>query len=231
MRERHTLRAARAAIRAARHPGDLCAPCVDVLPVTGAAVSVLTTTSNPSTVCASDAVAARLDELQFDLGEGPCWQALDSYRPVLVPDVRRAEGSSWPVFTTAAGEAGAAALFAFPLSVGSVGIGALDLYRSTPGPLRDDEIAAASSLAAALADVVLARLIGEVGTDAEGWHDQHAHSRREVHQATGMILAQLDVDAGQAFALLRARAFSEERSMREVARDVVARRLRFDEHR
>ena len=48
-----------------------------------------------------------------------------------------------------------------------------------------------------------------------------------VHQAAGMVAAQLDVSVGQALVRLRAYAFANDRSLTEVARDVVERTLRF----
>ncbi|MFF9896031.1 ANTAR domain-containing protein [Streptomyces longispororuber] len=55
-------------------------------------------------------------------------------------------------------------------------------------------------------------------------------ARREVHQATGMVMVQLGIGQEQAFDRLRARAFTEGRTVSEVARDVVARRLCFRAH-
>jgi hypothetical protein len=57
----------------------------------------------------------------------------------------------------------------------------------------------------------------------------HWISSAAVHQATGMIMGQLGIDVASAFAALRARAFSSERDVGDVARDVVERRLRFGE--
>jgi hypothetical protein len=49
-----------------------------------------------------------------------------------------------------------------------------------------------------------------------------------VHQAAGMVAAQLEVGVGVALLRLRAHAFAIDRPLAEVARDVVARKLRFD---
>ena len=212
----------------------LCSACVDVLPVTGAAVSLLAGEMNQVTLCASDPVAERLDELQFDLGEGPCWQASDTGLPVLVPDVREGQNLSWPLFGAAIQETSAVAIFAFPLRVGSIGVGALDLYRDQPGPLSAPAMQDAFALAEALSWAVLRRLLEDGPPDSEEglperYGRRHAGSRREIYQATGMVLAQLSTTAEGAFALLRARAFAEGRSVAALARDVIARRVRFDE--
>jgi hypothetical protein len=208
---------------------SLCSPFLSVLPVAGAAVSVLAGVSGQSTICSSNPTAARLDELQFDLGEGPCWDAMATRRPVLHSDFRHDDAGVWPIFTRAVHEdprgADVHAIYAFPLFVGSLDIGAVDLYSTTSTPLQSHEVADASELASVAAWQVLRRILSDTATDdAAG---PGTYNRREVHQATGMVLAQLDITAEEAALLLRAHAFSSGRSVAEVANDVVERRLNF----
>jgi len=208
---------------------SLCAPFLSVLPVTGAAVSVLAGVSGQSTMCSSDPTAARLDELQFDLGEGPCWDAMATRRPVLHADFRREQTDEWPMFRRAVHEdprgSGVQAVYAFPLFVGSLDIGAVDLYSTSRTPLQSHEVIDASELASVAAWQVLRRILSDTASDdAAG---PSTYNRREVHQATGMVLAQLDITAEEAALLLRAHAFSSGRSVAEVANDIVERRLTF----
>jgi hypothetical protein len=207
---------------------SLCSPFLDVLPVTGASLSILAGGLGQSTVCSSSPVAARLDELQFDLGEGPCWQALSTRRPVLALDLRGEPSAHWPIFAEAVrsdSETGQVeAMFAFPLVVGSLEIGALDLFSTTAGGLTDSEVADASALASIAAWQVLRGILNDRGP---GEADQSAPSRREVHQATGMVLAQLNVSADDAALLIRAHAYASGRSVRAVATDIIERQLDF----
>jgi GAF domain-containing protein len=153
--EREPVRSARKAIRS----GGLCGPCLRVLPVTGVAVSTLSGPIHTETVCASDDVAFRLDELQFDLGEGPAWEAFASRRPVLVPDLSTDPQPSWPVFTAAVQPMPVRALFAFPLYVGATGVGVLDCYRTAPGPLDRRAVREARVLADTVAAELLRRVL------------------------------------------------------------------------
>jgi GAF domain-containing protein len=98
---------------------------------------------------ATDARARQLEELQFALDEGPCVEASRSDHPVLHPELT-ASG----VGALAALDAGVHAVFAFPLRVGAVRIGVLDLYRDTPGNLTAVELADA----VAFADAAMQRL-------------------------------------------------------------------------
>ena len=74
--------------RAQDRPEGFCEVFIDVFPVSGAAVSTVGEVLGSETLAASDERAARLDELQFDLGEGPCWDAMRSGTAVLQPDIR-----------------------------------------------------------------------------------------------------------------------------------------------
>ena len=65
----------------------------------GAAVSVVAGTVHRETLSATDAVATKLEDLQFTFGEGVCVEAATSGRPVLVPDLHDALLTSrWPIF-------------------------------------------------------------------------------------------------------------------------------------
>lgn len=206
----------------------LCAQFVDALPVTGAAISVFASSITETAICASDAIAARLDELQFDLGEGPRWEASRSRAPVLVPRVRHDAQPLWPVFATELRELEVEALFVFPLSVGAVDIGVVELYCAVPGALS----MSAQSIAAVLANKTAWNLIGQLlAMEQEAQGDSPPESsplsRREIHQATGMVLVQAETTATEALLLMRGHAFMHGRTVRDVASDVVARRIDF----
>src|SRR5690348_12712352 len=126
---------------------ELCTPFLTQLPVSGAAVSMFGGAASETLVCASDKLAAKLDELQFDLGEGPRWEALRTKLPVLVPDVRNSHPYSWPVFSKAVLETEAAALFVFPVTLGALELGVVELHNTKPGSLSYADYATASVLA------------------------------------------------------------------------------------
>ncbi len=206
---------------------DLCRPFVDQLPVTGASISVIGTLARRLTVCSSDTVAAQLEGLQFDLGEGPQWEVMKTGMPVFSPDLSLQSTSNWPVFGAAAARLGAAAVFAFPIAVGAVTVGVVDLYRTTPGALDGLMVALARSLADQVAAPAVKTAISWAEQDHAPENAGAPTMRREVHQATGMIIAQLEITATEAFSLLRGHAFVSGRTVEDVATDVVARLLDF----
>lgn len=206
----------------------LCAAAVDLVAVSGAALSILSEGRYSATVCVSDDVAAQLEELHVALGDGP---GLDAHRlgvPVVEPDLADASPDRWPPFTQSALQAGARAVFAFPLRIGAIRVGILDLYRATPGPLSLTGFGDAVTLAHLAAQAVVA-LSAQAPPDGFPGDLTDAALRAEVHQATGMISVQLDVGIEEAFVRLQAHAYSTGQRIGEVGDDVVGRRLRFDE--
>jgi hypothetical protein len=207
----------------------LCAACLSALPVSGAGAALMTADGPTGVVLAvTDERARQLEELQFALDEGPCVEASRSGRPVLEPNLVAGGSPRWPRFGAAVLDAGVHAVFAFPMRVGAIHVGALDLYRDTPGPLTTDELVEALAFADAATAVVL-HLQDHDGDDGAGSAlAEPIDSRAEVHQATGMITIQLGVSLGEALLRLRAHAYDSGRTVSAIAADVVNRRMHFD---
>jgi hypothetical protein len=209
----------------------LCAAAVAEMDVDGAAITVLAGPTRQDTLHSSNRSAGDLEEWQLILGQGPCLDAFAGGGPVLAADLEAPYYlSRWPAFAAAALDGGARALFALPMQVGAIRLGVFSLYRSTPGGLSPLELADALAYADAAVQLLLDATAGVTPDAAEfAWQgiDPTAH-RAQVHQATGMVLAQLGGGADAAFARLRAYAYSHDRTLGDVARDVVERRLRFE---
>ncbi|WP_027341334.1 ANTAR domain-containing protein [Hamadaea tsunoensis] len=204
--------------------GTVCTALIEAAGVDGAWASVLLPANLRETVYASDAVAERLSDLALTLGEGPGVDASGG-TPALAADLLDIDSQArWPVFAPAAVQVGARALFALPLQVGTIQVGVLDLYRAAPGSLDDDQLADALLLA----DTACAILLDAGGMDIGSASRPHLDAHHpEVHQATGMLIVQLRVTASVALVRLRAYAYAHDLPLRDVARSVVARRLRF----
>ncbi|HKT05314.1 MAG TPA: GAF and ANTAR domain-containing protein [Rugosimonospora sp.] len=208
----------------APHLTELCTRCVAELDgVRGASVTVMSMAGARAEPTATGVVGAHIEELQFTLGEGPCLDAVAHGLPVLAADLAAYEyASRWPAFAPAAVACGAAALFAFPLRVGAIRIGVMSLYRDHAGELTDPQLRSALVFADAATLILLSR-------SANGGPEVDLGRGAVVHQATGMVAVQLAVPLAEALVRLRAHAYAESRPVDEIARDVVERRLRFDE--
>jgi hypothetical protein len=169
-----------------------------------------------------------MEELQFSLGEGPCIEAYATDRVVSEPDLTDPTPGRWPGFASAALAAGAVAVFGFPLRVGGTRIGTLNLYRNEPGVLSGEQLADALVVADVIArEILTIQARAPAGAVAEGIIGE-PDLGLVVHQATGMIAAQLDVDVGQGLIRLRARAFAMGMPIAVLAEAVVNRELRFE---
>ena len=208
-------------------PMRLCHASSVILGADGSAVTLCYTESTRLTVCATDQIAARLEDLQDVLGEGPGPDAYLTGRMVrasLGEQSRRVDEQArrWPAFAAAAqAEVGAAAITAIPIQPGIDVLGVLTLYQLPARPLTKDP-----TLAQFVADTLGAALLRDGGLkDDMGngpWSLQAA-----VHQAAGMVIAQLGVSPEDALALLKAHAFADGTSMKTIAQAVVERRLDF----
>ena len=194
--------------------------------MSGAGVMLMSGDVPHGSLCATNEVSQLIEELQYTLGEGPCVDAYLQDRVVAEPDLADPVTRRWIAFAPPALEAGVRAVFGFPLRVGTVRLGALNLYRDWSGPLSDDQHADALVVAGVAARWVLEAQAGApadlVAAELEIGADFHF----VVHNAAGMVSVQLGVSVTEAIIRLRAYAFSHDRLLAEVAEDVVARRLR-----
>ena len=194
--------------------------------MSGAGVMLMSHDVPMGSVCTTNKVSTQIEELQFTLGEGPCVDAYTLGRPVFEPDLADPAQPRWLAFSPPALAAGVRAVFGFPLQVGAVRLGALNLYRDQPGPLSDNQHADSLVLADVAAQVVLAAQ-AEAPLDAVAEElEAGANFHLVEHQASGMVAAQADVSVGEGLIRLRAHAFRHDLSVTEVAEAVVGRRLR-----
>lgn len=210
-------------------PARLCQECLAALAISGVGLALMTADGpTGGIVAATDGPAQEMEELQFSLGEGPCVDASSSGRPVLQPDLLKDAVARWPAFGPAVLAAGIRAIFAFPLQLGAICLGVLDLYRSTPGSLSASELLDALAFADAATQVLLHLQHHDDDNGAQSMLTDAFDDRAVVHQATGMMTVQLDVSLAHALLRLRAHAYATEIHICVVAADVVDRSLRFD---
>lgn len=211
----------------------LCVACVTLLDVDAVAICLVFDGVTTGTLGSSDARARDYGELQFVLGEGPSLESVARRAPVLVDDLAEPSGARWPLYEPAMLELGIHSVFALPVVIAGEYIGTLSLFRARPGPIAAED-ASTAALAAQLARVPLLDLLhtdmhAAVNDPAsEAWGELNALSRADVSQATGMLVAQLDVGAAEALLRLRAHAYSTGRTAADVARDILERTLELE---
>jgi len=204
-------------------PGDgLCRAAVELLGVSGAAIMLRRADGPASSFGHTSEAVGEIEDLQFTLGEGPGIDAHASGRPVFEPGLDDLTTTRWPMFAPAAVAAGMRGAFGFPLRVGAVRLGALDLYRERPGMLSGDQVSDATVFAGVITQELLAFQAATAPGAVPREIDYVENLRAQVHQASGMLSQQLDIDILDALVRLRAHAYAEGRPVNDVAADVVA---------
>lgn len=212
----------------------LCTACVELLDVDGASISFVDGGTMQGTFGSSGALSRTLDELQFTYGEGPCLDAVAQRRPVLAPDLDGPAEHRWPALTQALLGHGVQAIFALPVAVANTAIGALDLYRRRSGPLDDAAMSggvwAAGLAALPLLDLMTSDTDWQRAAEGQGsWEQLASLERVEVYQATGVLVAALDLTPADALVRLRAYAISRSLTASDVAYQILERRLVLDD--
>jgi hypothetical protein len=199
----------------------LCQASLDLVAADGVSLALMGGSVQEAATASSEGLGAASGDLEFALGEGPGTDAYAQGRPVLVADIRR-DRERWPLYARAAEDVGLRAVYALPLQIGAAKLGLLRLYREEAGPLTEPELREAIAVADALSEVVLGlQAAAEPGTLAGALEDGTVY-RAVVHQATGVLAAQLDCAVQEALLRLRAVAFATDRSLADVATDVVS---------
>ena len=206
----------------------LCVASAAAIGVAGAGVILMSGGRALGNVCVSGSMTAAAEEVQYTLGEGPCVDAFHTKAPVVAPDLAHPEGDRWPGFRVGAANAGVRAVFGFPLLIGAVCFGALNLYHDHTGDLSDDQYADALAVAHVASRTVLGWQ-AVAGPGSLAWQLEHVPVHRAVvHQAAGMLSVQAAVSVPDAAVMLRAYAFAEDRPISDVANSIVSGDLRLD---
>jgi hypothetical protein len=221
--------------------GEICDTATLRARTDGAALAVLSRSAQSrELIYATDSLAQRLDELQYTVGEGPCFDAYLDDSPQFHPELdSTSKTSRWPTFAAEATQLGAHALFAFPIPDGQRPMGVLELYRRSAGTLDAGECAAVEECTATIAHRLVTNwehyvdrfgdvekaLDAAATTDVALGQAASPFTRTQIHIAGGMVSVQLGIDADEGVDRLRAYSYACGRRISCVAADIIARRL------
>jgi GAF domain-containing protein len=168
-------------------------------------------------VAASSSGQAGLLELfQLQNDQGPCLDCFRTGQPVTAADLT-ASAQQWPRFAEAATQSGFRTVQALPMRLRDQVIGALNLFRTEPGPFDLAEL----RIAQALADVATIGLLHQQSVRRRETLAEQLqaalNSRVAIEQAKGKLAERLSIDVDQAFSMLRAHARSSNQRLTDVA--------------
>ena len=165
------------------------------------------------TSAASDEALTRIDGLQYEIGEGPCLDALQQHETVSSPDL--AEDQRWPKWgRTVVEELGLHSVLSYRLYSTKNTLGALNLYAHRADAFDSDDVYNGLALAAHVG-VALA------GAQKAEHLERAITNRTVIGQAEGILMERFDISAERAFAVLR--RVSQERNVKlhRVAEELV----------
>ena len=204
-------------------PVRLCTSAARILECDGGAITMAYTRVERVTLCATDDTALALEEAQDVMGQGPGPDAFTSgaYSRFDLLDVDGPD-PRWPLLESDSLTALAPlVVHALPMGEGNERvIGVLTLHQH--GTDREIDLDAALVVSRVVAAALLADGPSMQEAEQGPWAD-----RAVVHQATGMVVAQLGIPETDALALLRAYAYSHDQSVATTAHAVVTRILAF----
>jgi GAF domain-containing protein len=194
--------------------------CVEAIDVDAAGVMLASPGGELQFVASSSESMRVLELFQIQADEGPCVDCFKDGRAIVnqalaVPDAR------WPRFTPLAIAQGFRSVHSLPMRLRGRTIGALNLFRTEPGPLDIDDVVVAQGLA----DVAtIAILQHRTSLDARLLNDQLSNalnSRIIIEQAKGSVSQSTNCDMDQAFRRLRTHARNHNLGLTDLARSVV----------
>jgi GAF domain-containing protein len=192
---------------------DVTAAAVELIPGADlAGVLMVRRGGEFDSVADTDGLAARLDHLQHDFGEGPCAQAALEETIVRSDDLR--SETRWPRYAPAAVELGVLSSLSFKLYTTDRTAGALNLFGHKANMWDTEAETIGSVFAAHAASAIVA-----------GRHEQQMQSalstRDRIGQAKGIIMERYGVDDVRAFDLLRRLSQESQTKLIEVAQRVI----------
>ncbi|CAM5617290.1 transcriptional regulator [Streptomyces spiroverticillatus] len=194
--------------------------CVSLLGTSAAGVLFADRDGALRVMAASDEQVRLLELFQLQNDEGPCLECFHTGTAVAAPELA-AEAGRWPRFTAQAALHGFGAVQALPMRLRDETVGALNLFRTTPGPF--DPVS--TSIAQALADVATISLLQQRSTQrGHALNEQlqtALNSRVLIEQAKGKLAERQGIDMEQAFTALRRYARAHNRRLADVARDFI----------
>ena len=187
----------------------------------------MSTSGAEAVAAVSDESTRHIEEIQFDLGEGPGRDAFAAGRPVLTSDLGAAF-RTWPAYAAAVRVLGVGSAHAFPLQLGASRFGVMTFYGERPHSLDHRELTYCLDVAEAATEALLDRRSPGSDERAPPRVSTSLRFRTEVYQAQGMVMVDLGIGLADALARMRAHAYSTDVDLDALALEIIAGRTRLD---
>lgn len=172
-----------------------------------------------ATIGGSSPTAIVLDRIEQSLGDGPCIDALDSGRPVLLGDTR--SDPRWPEYRSALSAAGIASALGVPINLPPDSGAVLNFFAPTAGLFTDETISDAVRFGQMASKPL--QLALRIATAEQRSEDLKAalETRTVIDLACGIIMAQNRCSKEAAFEILRRASTTRNQKLHTIAKTIV----------
>jgi GAF domain-containing protein len=194
--------------------------CVEVIDVDSAGVMLITPAGELQVIASSNDAMRILELFELQADEGPCIECFRSGNAVVNVELSKVH-ARWPQFAHRAIDDGFYSVHALPMRSRGITVGALNMFRITPGPLDDDDIAVAQALAdvATIAIIQYQTSIGAAELIAQ--LNEALNSRIIIEQAKGKVSESSGLDMAASFQRLRNHARNHNLRLTDLARSIA----------
>ena len=206
----------------------LCVVAAQITHMDGAGVAIITQGNDVLEFCSSNLRASRLLDLEVLLGQGPCLASWAAERAIFQPDLCQEVDSNLGAYAPMALSEKVRSIFAFPVQIGAVALGALFLFSQRPGELSDQQISDGYLCASMAARAVLALQSGASDSLLSSELEQFATFDFIIQQAAGKVAVQGSMSVHEALVLIRAHGFSLGIRSSQLARSIVDGNVEFN---
>jgi len=217
--------------REGANEGALSMVAAEITELSGAGIALSMSSADMTSMGTSDKTSSQLMDLEITLREGPCNDACRGEDAVEEADLQKSTGGRWVFYTPQALDAGARAVFGFPVRIGAVRLGALSLYRDRRGSLTYEQATSGYLMASVIGRAILAMQAGASGGTLAAELEREATFDFAIHQAAGMLAVQGSTNVGEALVLLRSHAFATDTPISTLATRVIARETSFSKEK
>ena len=228
------------AAQASEHPGHskelpvrLVRAAATVLSVDGIGLGLHWAPDLQTPLSASDQTAALVERLQFTVGEGPSQLAAEQRCPVIATENLLAR--QWPILhDLLVSHTPIRSMLIMPLPGRLHDLGFVSLYFTAPTGVTTVRVLEVGLVLALISEHLTASADGPAGTPATippVMHTPDTRRRGRVWTAVSMIVSALQISHSDALALLRGCAYAANRTVDDLAADLVNQRLPLDQLR
>jgi GAF domain-containing protein len=187
--------------------------------VDGAGLMLLAADDQLRYVAASDEPGRALEQIQEEVGEGPCLTAFDLGMPTATSNARIDQ--RWPAFGRLVTEHGISAVLGVPIELQGGPIGTLNVYSVRPHEWDSGEEEAITAYARVAATVLGTAVNAEVKDTVAKQLQRALEHRVLIEQAKGILMERHGIDARTAFERLRRQARSRQERLTDLARRMI----------